>query len=56
MRKSYNYEVKKKKSDSGKKLLGSGLRFMAGSGFDEYGSETLNLALQDFLFLAVGEK
>ena len=47
MRKSYDYEVIKKISDSGKKYLGSGsgtgsgLRFLAGSGLDEYGSETL---------------
>ena len=45
MKKTYKYEVPEIKinSDSGKKLLGSGsgLRFLAGSGSDEYGSETL---------------
>ena len=50
IRKSYNYEVIKKKiqivvrnsfgSGSGTGS-GSGLRFLAGSGFNEYGSETL---------------
>ena len=46
MRKSYNHEVPVILiffSNSDKKLLGSGFRFLArsGSGFNEYGSETL---------------
>ena len=47
LRESYNYEVKKKNSNSDKKKLGSGsgLRFLAGSGFNEYGSETLKISI-----------
>ena len=39
--KSYNYKILI--SDNVKKQLGSGLRFLAGSGFYEYDSETLVL-------------
>ena len=37
--KSYNYKILI--SDNVKKQLGSGLRFLAGSGFYEYDTETL---------------
>ena len=43
MRKSYNYEVILAWIRI-QGLYGSGLRFLAGSGFDEYGSETLQFS------------
>ena len=47
MRKSYDYEVILAWIRI-QGLYGSGLRFLAGSGFDEYGSETLIVSHIDF--------